>query len=173
MGQGKNSSRGFTLIAALLIMVLLSGVAVGLLFLVTNEFRMGGNDLEANQAYYGAESGMEKLTADLSSLYSQYQVPNNAQIQNLVTSPPTSTMIPGMNYIETINYPLDASGNPVSGWNTVSAGTNQGLYAEVIQAAFHHIASAEFLADGADVSRLARILCRRAACDHAEVGKAR
>jgi len=132
MGQGKNSSRGFTLIAALLIMVLLSGVAVGLLFLVTNEFRMGGNDLEANQAYYGAESGMEKLTADLSSLYSQYQVPNNAQIQNLVTSPPTSTMIPGMNYIETINYPLDASGNPVSGWNTVSAGTNQGLYAEVI-----------------------------------------
>jgi Tfp pilus assembly protein PilX len=132
MGQGKNSSRGFTLIAALLIMVLLSGVAVGLLFMVTNEFRMGGNDLQANQAYYGAESGMEKLTADLSALYSQYQVPNNAQIQNLVTSPPTSTMIPGMNYIETINYPVDASGNPVSGWNTVSAGTNQGLYAEVI-----------------------------------------
>ena len=132
MGQGKNSSRGFTLIAALLIMVLLSGVAAGLLFMVTNESRMGGNDLEANQAYYGAESGMEKLTADLSALYNQYQVPNNTQIQNLVTSPPTSAMVPGMSFIETINYPIDAGGNPVSGWNTISSGNNQGLYAEVI-----------------------------------------
>ena len=76
MGQGKNSSQGFTLIAALLIMVLLSGVAVGLLFMVTNESRMGGNDLEANQAYYGAESGMEKLTADLSALYSPVPGPH-------------------------------------------------------------------------------------------------
>ena len=46
MGQEKNSSQGFTLIAALLILVLLSGVAVGLLFIVTNDSRMGGNDLE-------------------------------------------------------------------------------------------------------------------------------
>ena len=36
---------------------------------------MGGNDLEANLAYYGAESGMEKLTADVSALYTQYMVP--------------------------------------------------------------------------------------------------
>ena len=85
MKQGKNSSQGFTLIAALLIMVLLSGVAVGLFYVVTNESRMGGNDLEANLAFYGAESGMEKLTADLSALYTQYQAPTNAQIQSLVT----------------------------------------------------------------------------------------
>ncbi len=44
MRQGKNSSQGFTLIAALLILVLLSGVAVGLFYMVTNEARMGGND---------------------------------------------------------------------------------------------------------------------------------
>ena len=62
MGHGKNRSQGFTLIAALIILVLLSGVAAGLLFMVTNESRMGGNDLESNLAYYGAESGMEKLT---------------------------------------------------------------------------------------------------------------
>ena len=97
MGQGKNSSQGFTLIAALLIMVLLSGVAVGLFYMVTNESRMGGNDLEANRAFYGAESGMEKLTADLSALYTQYQVPTNAQIQNLINFPPTSAMVTGMN----------------------------------------------------------------------------
>jgi Tfp pilus assembly protein PilX len=132
MGQGKNNSQGFTLIAALLILVLLSGVAAGLLYMVTNEARMGGNDLEANRAYYGAESGMEKLTADLSSLYTQYMIPTNAQIQNLINYPPTAAMVNSMNYTESIAYPVDANGNPVSSWNTVSSGSNQGLYAEII-----------------------------------------
>ena len=141
MVQRKHSSQGFTLIAALLIMVLLSGVAAGLLFMVTNESRMGGNDLEANRAYYGAESGMEKLTADLSALYQQYQVPSNAQIQNLINFPPTSAMVSGMSYVETITYPLDGNGNPASSWNTVSSGSNQGLYAELIPMTMQVIAS--------------------------------
>ncbi len=37
-----------------------------------------------------------------------------------------------MNYIETITYPVNGSGNPVSSFNTVSSGTNQGLYAEIV-----------------------------------------
>jgi Tfp pilus assembly protein PilX len=141
MRQGKNSSQGFTLIAALLILVLLSGVAAGLLFLVTNESHMGGNDLESNMAYYGAESGMEKLTADLSALYSQSMTPTNAQIQNLTTFPPTAAMVGGMTYAETISYPLDANGNPASNWNTVSSGANQGLDAEIIPMTMQVIAS--------------------------------
>jgi Tfp pilus assembly protein PilX len=141
MGQGKNNSQGFTLIAALLILILLSGVAAGLLFMVTSETKMGGNDLEANVAYYGAESGMEKLTADLSSLYSQYMIPSNAQIQNLINYPPTSAMVNGMNFTETITYPVDASGNPVNTWNTVSSGSNQGLYAEIIPMTMQVIAT--------------------------------
>jgi Tfp pilus assembly protein PilX len=142
MRQGKNSSKGFTLIAALLIMVLLSGVAVGLFYMVTNESRMGGNDLEANQAFYGAESGMEKLTADLSSLYTQFQVPTNAQIQNLKNFPPTSAMVTGMlPYTETITYPVDAAGNPKSSFNTISSGSNQGLYAEIIPMSLQVIAT--------------------------------
>ena len=141
MGQEKNNSQGFTLVAALLILVLLSGVAVGLLFVVTNESRIGGNDLETNLAFYGAESGMEKLTADLSSLYAQYMIPSNAQIQNLVNFPPTSAMVSGMSYTETITYPTDASLNPVSSWNTVSSGSNQGLYAEIIPMTMQVIAT--------------------------------
>jgi Tfp pilus assembly protein PilX len=141
MGQKKNGSDGFTLIAALLIMVLLSGVAAGLLYLVTNESRMSGNDLESNLAYYGAESGMEKLTTDLSSLYSQYMVPTNAQIQNLVNYPPTPAMVSGMNFTESISYPADAKGNPLSNWNTVSSGSNQGLYAEIIPMTMQVIAT--------------------------------
>jgi hypothetical protein len=134
MGMSRNSSRGFTLIAALLLLVLLSGVAVGLMFLVNNEGRMSGNEQEDNLAYYAAESGIEKLTADLSSLYQTSMSPSNAQIQNLVNFPPTSTMVPGVTYTPppTISYVLDANGNPQSSPNTVSAGSNQGLYAEIV-----------------------------------------
>ena len=132
MGQANNNSRGFTLIAALLILVLLSGVAAGLLYMVTSETKMGGNDLEANLAFYGAESGMEKLTADLSTLYSQFMIPTNAQIQALKSNPPTSAMVNNITYNENISYPTDANGNPVNSWNTISSGSNQGLYAEII-----------------------------------------
>ena len=139
MGHGKNHrQQGFTLIAALIIMVLLSGVAVGLLFMVTNENKMSGNDMEANLAYYGAESGMEKLTADLSALYNLYMVPTDAQIQNLVNFPPTSAMMPGINYLPgniQISYPLDpATGNttPLSSPHTISSGQNAGMSATLI-----------------------------------------
>jgi PilX N-terminal len=142
MGQRKNNERGFTLIAALLIMVLLSGVAAGLLFMVTNESKMGGNDMEANLAYYGAESGMEKLTTDLAALYVQFQVPKNPQIQALTGFPPTSSMVSGMTYAETITVPLQADGlTPQSSFNTISSGSNQGLYAEIVPMTLQVIAS--------------------------------
>jgi Tfp pilus assembly protein PilX len=140
MKHRNHNSQGFTLIAALLILVLLSGVSAGLLYMVTNEAKMGGNDLEANVAYYGAESGMEKLTADLSSLYNQYMSPTNAQIQGLITYPPTSAMVGQMTYTETISYPLTGS-SPSSNWDTVSTGVNQGLYAEIIPMTLQVIAN--------------------------------
>lgn len=146
MGHGKDrKQQGFTLIAALIIMVLLSGVAVGLLFMVNNEIHMSGNDLEANLAYYGAESGMEKLTTDLSTLYEQNMAPTNAQIQNLINYPPNSAMVPGMNYPvpgwATISYYKDGNGNPLSGWNTVSSGQNAGLGAQIIPMTMQVIAT--------------------------------
>ena len=65
MGKATRRSRGFTLIASLLMLALLSGIALGLMFLVNGSARMGGNDMESNMAYYGAEAGMEKLTSDV------------------------------------------------------------------------------------------------------------
>jgi Tfp pilus assembly protein PilX len=141
MRQAKNGRQGFTLIAALIILVLLSGVAAGLMFMVSNETRMGGNDLENNLAYYGAESGMEKLTADLSQLYTQFQSPSNAQIQNLISFPPDASMVSGMTYNETITYPFDGNGNPASSWNTISSGSNQGLGAQIIPMSMQVIAT--------------------------------
>lgn len=127
------SSRGFTLIAALLIMLLMSGLAVGLMYLASNEVSMGGNDQEQNLANYGAEAGMEELTANLYTLYQSGTNPTGAQIQALAATPPSNALIPNMTYNQVITYNQDANGNPVaSGYNPVSSGPNQGLIAEII-----------------------------------------
>jgi Tfp pilus assembly protein PilX len=128
----KGRERGFTLIASLLVLTLLSAIAVGLLFMVHGAGQMGSNDLETNQAYYGAESGMELLTANLAALYQQSQSPTPAQITNLTNSPPTSAMIAGMNYQESITWTPDANGNPASHVSVISSGPNAGLSAEII-----------------------------------------
>lgn len=134
MGTSKRSSSGFTLIAALLLLVLLSGIAIGVMFLVNNEGHMSGNEQENNLAYYGAQSGIEKLTADLSSLYQTSMSPSNIQIQNLTSQYPDSTMVGAMNYQELITYDLgtDVNGKPISRVSTISSGSNQGLYAQII-----------------------------------------
>src|SRR5689334_25420065 len=110
MGTSHRDSRGFTLIAALLMTVLLSGVAVGLLYMVSNETRMGGNDLEGNLAYFGAEAGIENLTAQLSQLYQTSQAPNAAALNALVSPSNYPTYVTGsnianMSYAETITWP--------------------------------------------------------------------
>src|SRR5579864_5591837 len=50
-------------------------------------------------------------------------------------------MVGGMTYSETISYPLDANGNPLSGWNTISSGANQGLGAQIIPMSMQVIAT--------------------------------
>jgi len=114
------------------VLLLLSAIAISLLFMVHGAGKIGGNDLETNQAYYGAESGMELLTANLAALYQQSQAPTPAQITNLTNNPPDSTMISGMSYVEAINWTPDANGNPASHTSVISAGSNAGLTAEIV-----------------------------------------
>ena len=141
MGVAKHSSQGYTLIAALLILVLLSGVAAGLIFLVDDETKMSGNDLEANLAYYGAESGMEKLTSDLANLYQSTQNPTSSQIQALANDYPSSAMVGAMNYTETITYSTNSNGQPSSSYSTIPSGSEQGLYALTVPMTLQVIAS--------------------------------
>jgi len=139
------NSRGFTLIAALLLTVLLSGVAVGLLYMVSNEARMGGNDLEGNLAYYGAEAGIENLTSQLSQLYQTSQAPNAASLNALVSPANYPTAVSGsniahMNYVETITWPATKTDgtacpnapDPCGSWDIVGSGPNQGMVATLI-----------------------------------------
>jgi hypothetical protein len=138
-------SRGFTLIAAILMMLLLSGLAVGILYLVSNETRMGGNDLESNEAYYGAEAGLESLTASLSELYQSSQNPTAASITALAAPANYPTALTGsgitsMNYVESITWPTTQPNgtacanppNPCGGWDIVGSGQDQGMVASMI-----------------------------------------
>jgi len=140
-----NNSRGFTLIAALLLTILLSGVAVGLLYMVSNEARMGGNDLEGNLAYYGAEAGIENLTSQISQLYQTSQSPNSASLNALVSPANYPTAVSGanishMNYVETITWPTTRTDgtvcpnapDPCGSWDIVGSGPNQGMVATLI-----------------------------------------
>ena len=145
MGKPKRDSRGFTLIAALLLTLLLSALAVGLLYMVSNEQRMGGNDLESNMAFYGAESGIENLTAQISQLYQSSQTPDAASI-NALTAPVnyptnvTGSNITSMNYNESITWPTTQTNgqpcpnlpNPCGSWDIVGSGQDGGMVASLI-----------------------------------------
>ena len=63
----KFGSRGFTLIASLLMLLLLSGFALGLMMMVNTEQRVGGYDLNNNYTYHAAEGAIEKMTSDVGS----------------------------------------------------------------------------------------------------------
>jgi len=131
MSIDRVSSKGFALMASLLLLVLLSGIAVGLMYMTNTEVRIGGNDLENNLAFYAAEGGMEKMTSDLDNLYTTNQSPSAAAINALSNYPPSN--IPGISYSEyKFTVPLDSSGNPAATVSTVSSGPNAGLIAEII-----------------------------------------
>ncbi len=89
MPGAKFGSRGFTLIASLLLMLLLSGFAVALLMMVNSEQRAGSNDLNNNYTYRAAEGAMEKMTSDLAATFKSLQSPTSAQICAVSNTPPT------------------------------------------------------------------------------------
>src|SRR5215471_15297961 len=131
MRSARFGSRGFTLVAALLLLVLLSGFALGLLLMVNTEQRVGGNDLNNNYTYHSAEGAIEKASSDLGNLFKNIQAPNAGQICGLSGQYPT--------WDTSVTYPVYNIA-PVSGcsatlfrvWGPISAGPDQGLYAQLI-----------------------------------------
>ncbi len=131
-GKHSSRSRGFTLIASLLILVLLSGLAIGMIYMANGSQKIGGNDLEANAAYYGAESGMEKMTANIAALYQSNLAPTPTQLNAVALQYPTNAEVPNMLYQQSITWVPDANGNPSSTTSVISQGPNAGLTAEII-----------------------------------------
>src|SRR5580698_11101139 len=99
MPSAKFASKGFTLIASLLLLVLMSGLACALLMMVNTEQRAGGYDLNNTYTYRSAEGAVEKATSDLANVFQNIQAPTAAEICNLSTTPGAPT------WDSTVTYP--------------------------------------------------------------------
>ncbi len=125
-----HSQQGFTLLTSLLLMIVISGLAVGLVYMVNSEHNIGATDAQNNQAYYAAEAGMEKMMSDLANLYTVQQSPQVSSITALASNPPTLDGITYPTY--QINVPLNKYGAPAASARTVSTGPFAGLVADII-----------------------------------------
>ena len=80
MKNARGQARGFTLIASLLMLLMLSGIAIGLLMMANTEGKVGGTDLQNNLAFHAADGGIEKMASDLSATFHAVQSPTAAEI---------------------------------------------------------------------------------------------
>src|SRR4051812_23479508 len=88
--------RGIALIAALMIMLLMSALMIGFTTVVMSDQRFRGIDKDRTRAYYGAQSGLEKLSTDLGNLFLDNVAPTTAQIAALANTPPA---IPSVSFV--------------------------------------------------------------------------
>jgi len=137
MKSAKLRTKGFTLIASLLMLLLLSGIAIGLLMMVNTEGKVGGTDLQNNLAFHAAEGGIEKMGSDLAAVFQNSQVPTPTQICNVGGTSYQPSMV-GVNWTQYSVTPQGLTCPPASGaaltatWGQISGGPNQGLWAQII-----------------------------------------
>jgi Tfp pilus assembly protein PilX len=133
--QGMKSARlhtkGFTLIASLLLLLLLSGIAIGLLMMVNTEGKVGGTDLQNDVAYHSAEGGIEKMASDLAATFQNSQAPTAAQICAVSNMQPAMAGVTWMDYsVAPVSGCLQEP--PSRNWGQISSGPDQGLWAQII-----------------------------------------
>jgi hypothetical protein len=141
MPGAKFSSRGFTLIASLLLVMLLSGFAIALLMMVNSEQRAGNNDLSNNYTYRAAEGAMEKMTSDLANTFTNIQSPTAGEICAVGNNPPTwdpTVTYSGAGGAYNVSPVNPGVSNPCAVplpppvWGPVQSGPDAGLYAQII-----------------------------------------
>ena len=143
MHSAKSTSPGFTLIASLLLLLLMSGFAVALLMTVNTEQQAGGHDLNNTYVYRTAEGAMEKMTSDLANTFQNIQSPTASDICALSTVPGPPT------WDSSVSYPLYSvtpipigTANPCTSplttvWGPIQSGPDAGLYAQLIPVALN------------------------------------
>ncbi|MGC2420993.1 MAG: PilX N-terminal domain-containing pilus assembly protein [Candidatus Acidiferrales bacterium] len=127
--------KGMALITSLLVLLLTSSMIVGLAWLTMTDQKLGGNNNDRQLAFYGAESGMETLTARLENEFNSNYAPTATDINNLQLNPPAN--VPGVKYLApgsttngsgfTIAFNQNAAGNPQSNNGTITTGQYSGL----------------------------------------------
>ncbi len=128
---------GIALISTLLILVLLAALLTGFIVAVNSDQGLISLDRDQNRAYYAAQAGLEKLTADLGNLFDTNYAPTTAQINALAGAPPALTGIsfvaPGGGSGYQITYPTDGAGRPTHDTRTIPSGPYEGLVGIITQ----------------------------------------
>lgn len=129
--QAKRDS-GMALIMALLLLVLLSSMLAGIVVVVMTgqQLTMGAKD--QTRAFYGAEAGMEKMTADLGTLFDNTYAPSASELNKIISSPPPN--LQDLKFIAAdgssgyvLTYPTDAFGKPLASHAQVKSGPYTGM----------------------------------------------
>jgi hypothetical protein len=122
---------GIALVAAMLMVLLVSCVLVGFTATVMSDQQMRGVDRARTQAFYAAHAGLEKLTTDLGNLFTVTFRPTGAQVNALTSSPPVLPDISfagnGLESGYRVQFPMDTNGNPVAENRTIVSGPFQGF----------------------------------------------
>jgi hypothetical protein len=112
------NEKGIALITALLVLLLVSSIIVGMCWMVMSDQRLGGSNSDHQTAFYAAEAGMEKMTADLGTQYGATNALSSTDVTTVTSKPPS---IPGISFNDAsgnnkyaITYTSDANGNPVA-----------------------------------------------------------
>jgi Tfp pilus assembly protein PilX len=134
--NSKRSVRGFALVVSMLLLLLVTGLALAVMYMAMTQKQVAGSDSETTVAYYGGEAGMEKMMADLADLYQSKQTPSIADLNALASQAPS---ISGITYTDPnggtgykVSAPDNGTGYPVAYTSTVASGANKGLIAQII-----------------------------------------
>src|ERR1700733_10342406 len=121
MAGTKLNSKGFTLIAALMLLLILSGISIGLLMMVNTEGKVNTHDVQNNVEFHAAEGGIEHMTADLANMFQNILSPTASEIEALSALAPTNTAL--VSYpVYTLTPATDASGNLSTSWGQIATG---------------------------------------------------
>jgi len=96
---------GIALITTLLLLFLMSSLLVGFTVLLMSNQQLAGSNNDDVSAFYGAEAGMENMTAQLGTLFDTTYSPTAGQIAAITQTPPILPLSNG----ETIQF-VDSSG---------------------------------------------------------------
>jgi Tfp pilus assembly protein PilX len=134
-GAYRSKQSGFALLTVLILLLVISAIAAGIMYSTIAEQSNAGSELQKNTAFYASEAAMEKMTADLGTLYTFNKAPGIAAI-NGITAPSYYPAITNATFQEySINVAPQTPGSdiPASTTTTISSGSNAGLVAQIIK----------------------------------------
>ena len=125
---------GIALLTTILLMLLMSSLLIGFVLLITQGQKMSGLNNDYSRSFYASEAGMEKITADLGTLFNKNYAPTAAQLATIAAAPPSLYGIQYLKFDGTSGYELDYPGEPgapVANVTTIKSGTSpyQGMTA--------------------------------------------